>query len=287
MCRPSPSLSLARSNVSNVLLSSSANFSFSFLSSAARASLRPSPGPFSRAAPSPPVGRSGSLSRERPSRFADLFAVISLKHLSLLSSTSANRFRSSLLLGGAAWGSSSPFGTAPLVAVGVTSSPSRRPLAGSSPIPNASSSRRRCRRLSFSWRPAPSPLSLSLSPSSIVASSPFVSSAMLWSSALAARCRWAAVSCAARLTSSRGCPFRSGPAGGSPRWLFGGTEGCRCRRASELPPRTGFGAKCDYSRCRCSIAARFSLRGRVPVCSLLSTARSRARQIAVSVRSLI
>ena len=104
-------------------------------------------------------------------------------------------------------------------------------------------------------------------------------------SALAARCRWAAVSCAARLTSSRGCPFRSGPAGGSPRWLFGGTEGCRCRRASELPPRTGFGAKCDYSRCRCSLAARFSLRGRVPVCSLLSTARSRARQIAVSVRS--
>ena len=36
---------------------------------------------------------------------------------------------------------------------------------------------------------------------------------------------------------------------------------------------------------RCPIAARFSLRGRGPVYSLLSTARSRARQIAVSVRS--
>ena len=137
----------------------------------------------------------------------------------------------------------------------------------------------------FSSRPAPSPRSLSSSLSSIVASSPLVSSAMLWLSALAARCRWAAASCTTRLVSPRSCPPRSGCAGGSPRCPLGGSECCRCWRASRLPPRTGFGAKCDYARYRCPIAARFSLRGRGPVYSLLSTARSRARQIAVSVRS--
>ncbi len=171
------------------------------------------------------------------------------------------------------------------MAVCVTSPPSRRPLVGSSPIPNASSRVRWCRRLLFSSRPAPSPRSLSSSLSSIIASSPLVSSAMSWLSALAARCRWAAASCTRRLVSPRCCPSRAGSAGGSLRCVLGGSEGCRCWRASKLPPRTGFGAKCVCARCRCSIAARFSLRGRGPVYSLLSTARSRACQIAVSVRS--
>ena len=88
-----------------------------------------------------------------------------------------------------------------------------------------------------------------------------------------------------RFSLPTGCPLRLGRPGGSPRCLLGGSEGCRCWRASKLLPRTGFGAKCVYARCRCSIAARFSLRGRSPVYSLLSTARSRAFQIAVSVRS--
>ena len=289
LCRPSPPFSLARRDISlsrrNVSLSSSAALSSSLLRSAASASCSQTSGLFPRAVPPPPDDRSASLSRERPSRFADLFAVRSPKHLSLLFSTSANRFRSSLLLGGAAWGSSSPFGAAPLVAVGVTSSPSRRPLVGPSPIPNASSRVRRCRRLSFSSRPAPSPRTLSSPFAFLIALLSLVSSAMLWFSALAARCRWAAASCTTRLVSPRSCPPRSGCAGGSPRCPLGGSECCRCWRASRLPPRTGFGAKCDYARYRCPIAARFSLRGRGPVYSLLSTARSRARQIAVSVRS--
>ena len=235
LCRPSPPFSLARRDISlsrrNVSLSSSAALSSNLLRSAASASCSQTSGLFFRAALSSPVGRPTSPSRERPTRFAVLFAVSSPKHLSLLFSTSANRFRSSLPLGGAAWGRSSPYGTAPLVAVGVTSSPSRRPLVRSSPIPNSSSSGRRRRRLSFSPRPAPSPRSLSSSLPSIVASSPLVSSALLWLSALAARCRWAAASCTRRLVSPRCCPSRSGAAGGSPRCVLGGSEGCRCWRA--------------------------------------------------------
>ena len=183
LCRPSPPFSLARRDISlsrrNVSLSSSAAFSSNLLRSAASASCSQTSGLFFRAALSSPVGRPTSPSRERPTRFAVLFAVSSPKHLSLLFSTSANRFRSSLPLGGAAWGRSSPYGTAPLVAVGVTSSPSRRPLVGSSPIPNASSRVRRCRRLLFSSRPAPSPRSLSSPFAFLIASLPLVSSAML------------------------------------------------------------------------------------------------------------